>query len=94
MFEIPKYGGWGRERFVHLENGHFASIDNYDLSMSATCSISKEIPFLSPSSHSFIEVRLLRWNHVTLASEMEQVALKKHYSLVKIVTSDAEFICL
>ena len=23
-----KYGGWGRERFVRLENGHFASKDN------------------------------------------------------------------
>ena len=23
-----KCGGWGRERFVHLENGHFASITN------------------------------------------------------------------
>ena len=28
MSEIPKYGGWGRERFVRLENGHFASKDN------------------------------------------------------------------
>ena len=30
MSEIPKYRGWGwgRERFVRLENGHFASVTN------------------------------------------------------------------